>query len=297
MTTPPAAPSLRRRRRGAATVAGAALVGVLVVASAVYFARREAPRRCTEGLVPLDARCCGVGQRLGADRCVGRPTRCPSKLSPTDAGCVGAARRIPLAGGRLDYESVDWEAEGLAPVRAAVVAPFAIDELEVTWSRYAACVEAHRCASLAGSGEAGQPVSNVDADEAARFCAFAGGRLPTSDELLFAAAGREGRRFAWGPNGAVCRRAAWGLDRGPCGEGAVAPDLAGSHPEGRTPEGVEDLAGNVAEWTVPRADGLSEVRGGSFRDAEPSALKTWASRAVPAGARHDDIGFRCVYAP
>src|SRR6185503_21054203 len=101
------------------------------------------------------------------------------------------------------------------------------------------------------------------------------GALPSRDQLAFAAAGQTGRRYAWGDTGAVCRRAAWGLASGPCAEGASGPEIAGAHPDGASPEGVLDLAGNVAEWSAPdRADApVAEVRGGSFADGAASALR------------------------
>ena len=86
----------------------------------------------------------------------------------------------------------------------------------------------------------------------------------------------------------MCRRAAFGLADGPCGEGATGPELAGSRPDGGNPEGVLDLSGNVAEWTV-EADGTFVARGGSYRSHVASELVTWAaervSGAAPDGSR------------
>jgi formylglycine-generating enzyme required for sulfatase activity len=146
---------------------------------------------------------------------------------------------------------------------------------------------------VALSGEPGRAVSGVTFAEAASFCRWAGGSLPTSDQLAFAAAGHGARRYAWGDTGAVCRRAAWGLVAGPCGWGASGPELAGAHPDGASPEGVLDLSGNVAEWAVAR-DGGAEARGGSFADGAASALRAWQRRALPPGTRARDVGLRCV---
>src|SRR6185312_3646616 len=173
------------------------------------------------------------------------------------------------------------------------VAPFDLDALEVTESRWSACATAGACPSLELSGEPGRAVAGVTFDDASRFCAWAGGALPTRDQLAFAAAGRSGRRYAWGDTGAVCRRAAWGLVAGPCGWGARGPELAGSHPDGASPEGVLDLAGNVAEW-ANAADGSAEVRGGSYADGAANALRAWQRRVIPPGPRSREIGFRCA---
>jgi formylglycine-generating enzyme required for sulfatase activity len=149
-------------------------------------------------------------------------------------------------------------------------------------------------------GEPGLPVTDLTLDEAARFCAFAGGLLPSRDQLAFAAAGSSGRRYPWGNTGAVCRRAAFGLLAGPCGRNAAGPEIAGSHPDGAAvlEDGrVLDLAGNVAEWTLPDDAGatVTDVRGGSWADASAAALRTWNRRGVPVSSRAPDVGVRCAY--
>jgi formylglycine-generating enzyme required for sulfatase activity len=196
----------------------------------------------------------------------------------------------------------DWEAQGQVAPREAPIEAFAIDVYEVTEKRYAACMAAAACAPIRLTGEPGLPVTSIRLSEAEAFCQWAGGKLPTPDELAFAAAGPKGRRYAWGDTGAVCRRAAWGLLHGPCGEGAIGPEVAGSHPDGKSPEGVHDLAGNVAEWAAPRpppeaGEALVEARGGSFTDGAASALRSWNRREIEASTRSFEIGFRCVYPP
>jgi formylglycine-generating enzyme required for sulfatase activity len=57
-----------------------------------------------------------------------------------------------------------------------------------------------------------------------------------------------------------------------------------------TPDGVLDLAGNVAEWT--REPQRYVARGGSYRSHSASELKTYAAEV--SGVR-PDIGFRCAY--
>ena len=132
----------------------------------------------------------------------------------------------------------------------------------------------------------------VTPDEAEAFCAYAGGRLPTGAEWTLAATGAEARRFPWGFTGLVCRRAAFGIATGPCAEGGDSPELAGSRPDGSTPDGIADLAGNVAEWTRER-DGSVRARGGSFRVRTAAELKGWS--AVGRSGAADDVGFRCVF--
>ncbi|UQA63646.1 SUMF1/EgtB/PvdO family nonheme iron enzyme [Polyangium aurulentum] len=245
----------------------------------------------------LGPRCCGEGQRLEGGVCRGTARRCAAGLAVTESGCVASPRAVAIAGGTLRIGPGDWEAQGQITPRTAEVSAFAIDAYEVSEARYAACVAASACAPLPLRGEPGRAISGVTLTEASQFCAWAGGALPTSDQLAFAAAGAKGRRYAWGDTGAVCRRAAWGLQGGPCGEGALGPEITGSHPDGASPEGVHDLAGNVAEWARPLDAALSvaEVRGGSWADGAASALRSWNRREIPVGMRSAEVGLRCVY--
>ncbi|MCC6553188.1 MAG: SUMF1/EgtB/PvdO family nonheme iron enzyme [Polyangiaceae bacterium] len=289
-------PARRRALALAALCGAAALVGAVA-----WIARTRAapPARCAPGMIALGPRCCGEGQRLDRGRCAGPPLRCADGLAVTPEGCVGRRAPVRIEAGTLHVGPGDWEAQGVVDRRDVAVPAFSLDALEVTEERWTACVAAGACAPLPLRGEPGLPVTSVTADEAARFCAFAGGALPTRDQLAFAAAGARGRRYPWGDTGAVCRRAAFGLRDGPCGVGAEGPEIAGSHPDGASPDRALDLAGNVAEWTAPDAPGGSsdptDVLGGAWSDAAAASLRSWSRRVVPAGARSPDIGFRCAY--
>jgi formylglycine-generating enzyme required for sulfatase activity len=276
--------------------AGAAL---LIGAVAWLAGSRAAPpARCPLGMVALGPRCCGEGQRLdAAARCEGAPRRCAAGLHATQGGCAGPSEPLRIAAGTLRLGPGDWEAQGVVERREAFVPAFSLDPLEVAEERYAACVAAGACEPLPLRGEPGVPVTGVTLEEAQRFCTWAGGALPTRDQLAFAGAGPAGRRYPWGDTGAVCRRAAFGLRQGPCGWGATGPEITGSRPDGASPEGILDLAGNVAEWTSPPEPGasLAEVIGGSWADDAAPALRTWSRRLVPVGSRAPDIGFRCAY--
>lgn len=283
-------------KRSRAAWVGATLIGIgLAVALTARSARP--PERCADGAVPLGARCCGEGQALTGDACSGAPTRCPAELERGDHGCIAPARVIALAGGTVEVAPFDWEAAGSVTPRRVSVGPFKIDAFEVTEAQWAACVAARGCASVPLSGEPGRPITSVTASEARAYCKAAGGDLPTNDQFVFASAGVEGRRYPWGATGAVCRRAVWGLVAGPCAEGGTGPEVAGARPDGATPEGVHDLAGNVAEWTSVEGSGAFEARGGSFRTVAAAGLRTWSARPEAADARGDELGFRCAYAP
>lgn len=308
---------VRWRDRAAARWGAGLAVAAALIAVDVHLARQvaSAPARCAEGMVLAGARCCGEGQQVDdGGRCVGAPTACARGLSLTAQGCVPpeVAPRVRVAGGTLTVAPGDWEASGVVRWHRQEVGAFDLDAHEVTEARWARCAAAGACAAVPLRGEPGLPVTGVTADEASALCAHDGGRLPTEAELAFAAAGPGGRRYPWGPTGFVCRRAAWGLVRGPCAEGATGPEIVGAHPAGATPDGIHDLAGNVAEWTAapappggapfdgaPSDRGLAQraVLGGAFDDVEAAALRTWSRRLVAAGERRASIGFRCAYAP
>ena len=274
----------------------AAIAAFASIAIIVRFAvsERGQPARCAPGLDAQGARCCGVGQLLGpTGQCTGGAASCPKAMIKDDSGaCVLLERRILFPAGTSHLGAADWEG---APQRSREVrvASFELDQAEVTVARFRACAAADQCPNIPVDGEPGRPIRNVSPAEAARFCAFAGGDLPSSDEWLFAAGGPSGRRYPWGNTGLVCRRASFGLVRGPCAQDGSGPELAGARPDGASPEGVLDLAGNVAEWTR-EPDGSIVARGGSYRSEQAGELKTSAFEARQTRAPY--IGFRCAYA-
>jgi formylglycine-generating enzyme required for sulfatase activity len=264
-------------------------------------ARRDSadPSRCV-GLVALGNRCCAAGQTLHEGACVGRPSACPSPLVVSDLGCAVSPLRVLIAPGKLHVGAGDWEAEGRIVPHEAILSAFEIDAYEITEGAYEECVLAQSCPAVPISGEPGRALAGISRPDAEAYCAFRGGRLPTDDEWTFSAGGDKPRRYPWGDTGAVCRRGAWGLQDGPCGFDGAGPELAGAHPDGTSPEGVHDLAGNVAEWVAGSRDeaaneALGAVRGGSFRSGLATELRTWQARSAPVGARLADVGARCAY--
>jgi formylglycine-generating enzyme required for sulfatase activity len=241
---------------------------------------------------------CGAGFAAVGARClVAREGACPRPLVPTSRGCDAPDERVAVPETTLEIGPSDWEAEGMVGSRTIHVSAFRIDAFEVTEGRYAGAEGA------ADPGRAARGMARADAEA---FCEQRGGRLPTEDEWIVAAAsGGRGsaptaRRYPWGETGAVCRRAAWGLLKGPCARGADGPDTVGSHPDGDSPSGVHDLAGNVAEWVggegragAPAAPAIA--KGGSWASSLATELRTWARLELPAREGDARVGFRCAY--
>jgi formylglycine-generating enzyme required for sulfatase activity len=234
--------------------------------------------RCGRGFEPSGARC------LPAEPC-------PAPLVSTPRGCDAPDVKVLVPGGAIAMGPSDWEAEGRVAPRSIRVQPLRIDAFEVTRGAFAAAMGTPGVA-----GDLARAASGMTQLEAMAACRSRGGRLPTEDEWIVAAVSAENppRRYPWGDTGAVCRRAAWGLDTGPCAHGADGPDTVGAHPDGDSALGVHDLAGNVAEWVAQPA---SVAKGGSWATSLAADLRIWARLSLPPGARDPRVGFRCVYAP
>jgi formylglycine-generating enzyme required for sulfatase activity len=134
------------------------------------------------------------------------------------------------------------------PQHTVYLDAFWIDRTEVTNAQYRKCVEAGaceeaRCWDLDGYDVPDLPVVCVHWDAAQAYAAWAGGRLPTEAEWEKAARGTDGRLYPWGDSEPDCDKANY-LG---CADG---PLPVGSHPEGASPYGVLEMAGNVWEWVA-----------------------------------------------
>jgi len=145
-----------------------------------------------------------------------------------------------------------------------------------------------------------QPVVGVSWYAATAYCLWlsmlgSGGkettlyRLPRDIEWEFAAAGCEGREYPWGNDPPTKRHANFNQN-----EGATTP--VGRYPDGATPEGLYDMAGNVWEWMGTRYDeekSAVSLRGGSWLSL-PGSLRCAARGLNNPGYYDFSIGFRVV---
>ncbi len=237
------------------------------------------------------------------------------------------------------------------PTHRVSLAPFCIDRTEVTTGRYRACVTAGRCTvhttvNFPGLPPADQPfwssfcngartdrdehpINCVDWAQADTYCRSRNGRLPTEAEWELAARGVEARRFPWGDTPPTpdrvnacdsdCQAATQRPGRPQAPAVLSASDRAattapvGSYPAGASFYGLQDMAGNVMEWTadwfgpygaIPQTDPTGPlagttrvVRGGHWYTGNASQLRTTARAEAQPPFRLATLGFRCAASP
>jgi formylglycine-generating enzyme required for sulfatase activity len=137
-------------------------------------------------------------------------------------------------------------------------------------------------------------VSHADAETYADWLSQQTGqvwRLPEAAEWEKAARGTDGRTFPWGDRWDPSRLNS--ADRGPFDTMPV-----GSFPDGASPFGMLDAAGQVFEWTAtPAGEGRYVVKGGSWDDKGCGVCRPAAGHSRPADLKHILIGFRLVREP
>ena len=204
---------------------------------------------------------------------------------------------------------------------------FWIDQTEVSNGQYRRCVEDGACQPPVESGSYTReryyddsaynnyPVIWVTWQQAADYCAWAGGRLPTEAEWEYAARGPENRIFPWGntfegsrlnycdascPAGVIDKRVDDGYPE-------TAP--VGSFPSGVSWCGALDMAGNVREWVSdwfgyysserqvnpsgPDTGKYYLTRGGCWLDRPDNTRSTNRGQNTIDYTRHK-VGFRCA---
>jgi ribose transport system permease protein len=247
------------------------------------------------------------------------PTKRPAEMTttveaegteePTPPPVTDIMAEVPAG---LFIMGSDSGAEDEAPAHEVELPTFEIDVFEVTNADFAKFVETTgyqtdaekegrtRSWRSVSQGKDNHPVVFVSWNDAVAYCEWAGKRLPTEAEWEKAARGTDGRIYPWGddydPSKANVK------DTGLRGTAVV-----GSFGDGASPYGVEDMAGNVWEWTAdwyepyPGSNFQSDYFGQKFRILRgggwfetADAVRTTVRNANTETAASDDIGFRCA---
>ena len=217
---------------------------------------------------------------------------------------VDGSRMILIPAGPY-YEGPSPEAGVGAEPMVTTLPAFYIDRFEVTNRQFIKFVEStgYKAEGIwrkyASPDRMEHPVICVSWHDAQAYAAWAGKRLPTAEEWEKAARGGDARRFPWGNS--------WNPERLNCfdsNRGNTAP--VGSYPQGASPYGVEDMAGNVWEWVdswfIPTGGSsalpmLRQIRGGSRSDKAEDCLIVARRGVFPENGRLVNSGFRCVVDP
>jgi formylglycine-generating enzyme required for sulfatase activity len=207
------------------------------------------------------------------------------------------------------------------PQHSVYVPEFTIAKYKVTNLQYAAFVRAMKHESPGDweggkipAGEENHPVANVSWHDAVAFCEWLSRetsrpfRLPTEAEWEKAARGTDGRLYPWGnepPTPELCN-----FDESDIG---YTTPVGRYSPQGDSPYGCADMAGNVCEWTqslyrgypYDPADGREELEISEFiEDIRALRGSWWEDSQIGVrcsfrfSGESDDseelIGFRCV---
>jgi formylglycine-generating enzyme required for sulfatase activity len=137
---------------------------------------------------------------------------------------------------------------------------------------------------------ANHPVRFVSWHDAKAYTGWAGMNLPTEDEWEKAARGTEGRIFPWGNEwrDGYCNTIEAGI--------GSTTSVSQYSPQGDSPYGCVDMAGNVWEWTESWYDEKEKqrvVRGGAWLDGQDLARADVRAHGHPT-AREEYLGFRVV---
>jgi formylglycine-generating enzyme required for sulfatase activity len=224
------------------------------------------------------------------------PTTTPTPATPALPGLVEVGGgEVMLGGGQT----------GL-PLRRVSVDSFAIAETEVTNEQYKEFVTATGRRAPAGwqgqdfpEGAALMPVTNVSWHDAVAFCKWLSEKtgqevaLPSEAEWELAARGPQGLIYPWGNE--------WN-ERAAVYKSQARP--VKSFPEGRSPCGAYDMAGNVWEWVAdqgrdeeakwPAGTDLRVIKGGSAEEEEAAFLSAVSRHSRPVNRPRRTIGFRYV---
>ncbi|MFI5208165.1 MAG: formylglycine-generating enzyme family protein, partial [Gemmatimonadales bacterium] len=217
----------------------------------------------------------------------------------------GDAEVAVIAAGSYTIGTNEGTDSRLKPAHQVQLAAFGLDVHEVTVGDYKVFVDSGRAdAPWTSRPAANLPVTGVRWSEATNYCAWKhrdGGVLPSEEQWEAAARGVAARRYPW-TGELELGRANIATER------RNAPAAVGSYPRGSTPEGVQDMIGNVWEWTSspmgaypggPAMQGLMPlqfyvIRGGAYNTPDPTTMTRGYNSPMADRGLLDKTGFRCA---
>jgi hypothetical protein len=198
------------------------------------------------------------------------------------------------------------------PEHTVNVSDLWIYRAKVTNSQFALCVNAGQCAPPDANDNPGfidpllanNPVVGVTYDQAALYCSFVHGRLPTEAEWEKVARGPDGNIYPWGDAAPTCDL----LNAANCVRKTTSVK---EYPQGQSYYEALDMAGNAYEWVAdwysatyygespaddplgPGSGNRRSVRSNAFDSPAYESESARRFSAKPDDAR-PNIGFRCV---
>ena len=284
--------TMKRERSNGSSAALTVLFTALALLCLIYPAHA---RTCSTNLCPDSESNPEIPMR-----CLQGP--CPENMCYVPAGEFIMGADEALIDGIFKEFQTDWNNELNedeffihGPERQVYVGAFCMDMRETTNREYEKAT-AQRTCSGTGCGR-DLPVAGVTWEQAKQYCEALDKRLPLEEEWEKAARGAQGGLFPWGGRPANCDLAVMPDAGHDTGCGRQSPWPAGSKPDGVSPYGILDLAGNVAEWTTGCTGtecNLRVLRGGSW-NSPPWRLRAFFRRPADPDTATADSGFRCAW--